>query len=645
MKLLLISPILIVLFSISLVAKPENIDSLINKLPSQKQDTAHYYLLAKIANAYSDSNYNKSMEYWQKALELSEKINQRNLVADSYHQLGYCYQNMGEFILALKNLNYAAEIYSYLNDQKNLAGVLNDIGLIYRNWGKYDKALENYLKGLKIFDETLDIEGSAMISNSIGQIYYYRENYPKAIEYFIRYFDVNNRLNNHRAVAGAANNIASAYLEIKKYDDALQYYLKALRIYDSLNVKIGVAIIRDNIGSLYYQKQQYDDALLYHNSALNIFTELNSPVRMSNTLRNIGMLYIKQERFSDAISKLNESLKLAEQTGQKDAIKDVYQVLAEAYRNNENYRQAYDYLKLYDNLKDSIINAESIEKIERLQAEFDSERRENEISLINQQLEVQRKIIYAFIGFAAILILLSLLLLKENREKKKAISSIENIKTKILDKLSSTCSNMNVIKHDSPLGEHFAESWQIKSSIEDYPKSCMLHFKIEETTFAYLLVIKEASISAELINLTLFNLISDIIKTKYDRIFELDKIIEGHLLADPLTASFDPLQYILIPIILDNKRVLCLSKDYFAVKQLNSLITVSENQWLNLKKGDIVYLYTTMNFQDFSEDKKAIRKVLKSLVQLEFSEQQEVALNYLKSYDLDDSAIIFALKV
>ncbi|MGE0078291.1 MAG: tetratricopeptide repeat protein [Bacteroidales bacterium] len=623
----------------------ENLDSLINNLASQKADTIHFSQLKRIAIAYSDSNYNKSLDYWQKALQLAEKINKRNLVADSYHQIGYCYQKMGEFALALKNFNNAAEIYSFLDDKKNLGGVLNDIGLIYRNWGKYDKALENYINAQKIFDKILNIEGSAMVSNSIGQIYYYRENYPKAIDYFIRYYNINKKLNNARATAGAANNIASVYLEMRKYDESLQYYLNALKIYDSLNIRIGVAIIRDNIGSLFYQKQQYDDALLYHNSALKIFEELNSPVRICNTLRNIGMVYVKQKRFNSAILVLDKSLALAEKVGQKDAIKDVYQVLAEANQSNGNFEKAYNYLTLYNSIKDSILNAESIEKFENLQAEYEAERRENELASINRQLETQRKVLYTFTALIILLLGLFGLLLRVNHAKKKAIKNIEILKSKILEKLSTTCNNIDIFQHNNPLSTAFSDYWQVSPQNEGYPKSCMLHFKVEETIFAYILVILDPNINPELINITIFNLVSDILRNNPEKGQYLNTIIKQQLLADPLTSSYNSLHYQIIPILFHDNRVLNIADDYIVIKQKEVLLTFNENQWLNIKKDDIVYMYAIINEEEATEEKKTIRKIFKSLMHIEFSNQKEIAENYLKSIEMDSSVIIFALKV
>lgn len=631
-----------VLFIDSSDLKSENLDSLIKSLSVQKPGLEQYSLLSKIAIAYSDSNYSRSLEYWQMALGVAEKLNQRNLVADSYHQIGFSYHKMGEPDLALKNLAYASDIYKHLDDKKNLAGVHNDIGLIYRNWGKYDNALEQYINALKLFDEVLDVEGSAMVSNSIGQIYYYRENYPKAIDYFKRYFDVNLSLKNSRAVAGAANNIASAYLEVKKYDDALSFFLKALKIYDSLNVRVGVAIIRDNIGSLFYQKQQYDEALLYHKNALAIFKELESPVRISNTLKNIGQVYIKQGKIQIAIERLNESLTYAQNAGQVDAIKDIYKILSDAHQINGNFKQAYYYLNSYDALKDSLINIESIEKIESLQAEYDAERRENELSSINHRLATQQRIFYAFSGFMAILLIAFFLLIRENRAKNRAIAGMETVKSKMLEKLSATCTSMmSIIKHDSSPGDYFSEWWEVKPTRNGFAQGYTFYFKVNNTIFAHLLVMQDAGINAELINITVFNFVSGVLRNQPEKVVDLDKAIAQLLAADPLTASFNPHQYQLIPILIDNGRILNLAGEHLAIWQKGSLLAPNNKQWQTLRNNDIVYIYTV----EPADNLKNIRKIFGTFSNIEFTNQKEVAQNYLETTEMSNSTFIFALKV
>ncbi|MCB8965046.1 MAG: tetratricopeptide repeat protein [Bacteroidales bacterium] len=640
-----LSILLVVLALVSsLNASSSNIDSLVQCLGKAKSDSTRFQLLTQIASAYSDSNYRKSLDYFTTALEVAEKLDERKHLGDTYHKIGFCYERMGEFTSALKNYNNAADIYTHLNDQKNLAGVFNDIGLIYRNWGKYDRALESYLKAQKIFDETLDIEGSAMVANSIGQIYFYQENHAKAIEFFMRYYNINASMGNPRAVAGAANNIASAYLELKKHDEALNYYLQALRIYDSLDIRVGVGIIRDNIGSLFYAKQQYDDALLYHKNALKIFRELDSPMRISSTLKNMASVYIKQGRNLQAIESLNESLALAKKAGQRSEEKNIYQTLAEAHHNNGDFSQAYKYLELHTALKDSVLNAETVETIERLQAEYNAERKQNEINSINRQLRIQQQILIAFGIFFAVLLLLTLLLLRENHAKKRAFANVEQLKTDIMNRLSTTCNNMDVFRHDTPLDKTFTDSWHIAPDYEESPRLYMLHFKVQDYIFAYTLIIKNPDISHELINLTVFNFVTEFFKTNTEDVFNLNKAIAQQLLNDPLTSTYLPEEYQIVPLLITQNRVLALTSENLAVEQQGSLIIVNDCRAINLNSNDTLYIYDSIG-PNCVEDRKSVRKIFKTITQFEFGDQRDIAINYLKSIEIDDSTIIFALKV
>ena len=123
-----------------------------------------YKSCIEIASIYTDSAYDKSLIYYNKALDIAEKSSDRKKVAHVYHQIGYMFQRKGEFPTALANFNNALEIHQYLNNKKGIGQLLNDIGLIYRTWGKYDQALDNYFKALRLFDEIGDAGNGAMAS-------------------------------------------------------------------------------------------------------------------------------------------------------------------------------------------------------------------------------------------------------------------------------------------------------------------------------------------------------------------------------------------------------------------------------------------------------------------------------------------------
>jgi len=458
-------------FSFSGIAQDRTIDSLINSLKDEKVDSIVYKTCLKVAKFYTDSAYDKSLLYLNKALSLAERSNDRNRVAHVYHQIGNAYQRKGEFSLALVNLNNALEIHNFLNNKKGAGQLLNDIGLIYRAWGKYDKALENYIKALVLFDEIGDSMYGAIALNNIGQIYYFREEYDKSIEYFKKYLAVNKKSNTQRAVAGAANNIASAYLELKKYDDALDYYVRSMRIYDSLGIKLGVAIIKDNIGSLFLRKQQYNNALLYHLDALKFFEDLGSPPRICASLQSIGLVYSKLNNTELAIRYLNRSLSIAIKLKQKETQKAVYEALSDVYLQTKNHEKSLLNYKLYVQIKDSLLNAETFGKIETIQAEYDAQKKEKELAEINHQLYNQRIIIIISTGLFILFAFLILLFVRENIQKKKTIlnSTIQTLNLyNLLDKTGSYLYSLQ--NKQELLSSVFEKKWTVHLNHESQHK-------------------------------------------------------------------------------------------------------------------------------------------------------------------------------
>ncbi|HOP03240.1 MAG TPA: tetratricopeptide repeat protein [Tenuifilaceae bacterium] len=419
--------VLLFLFSGKLATgqNPPELDSLLKSEQAATNDSVKFATLSKIALAYADSSYEKSLTYWRKALELATKKRYRLGMADCYQQIGYILMRQGEFPTALQELNNALTIFEFIKNRKGMGEVYNDIGLIYKSWGRYEQALQNYLSSLAIYDEIGDDEGSSIASNNIGQIYYFREEYEKAITFFQQYLHVNRRNNYARAVAGAANNIASAYLELEQYDKALDYYTESLQIYDSLGIDLGVAILQDNIGSLYSKKQQYTDALLFHKNALNIFQSINSKPRIGPVLMNIGLVYTQTKSYPLALNFLLQSKNIAEELNQRENLKDIYFNLSEVYDFLGEHKKALVFHKMYVNLKDSLMNDETAEKLVSMEARYETEKKSRELQLLQSKLDQQKKVQILTLIIVVLFVFQTLILIRENHQKRRAIQRIK----------------------------------------------------------------------------------------------------------------------------------------------------------------------------------------------------------------------------
>lgn len=141
-KLFVVVPILLG-FLFSSLANPY-IDSLKRVESLAVHDSTRYKALFNLGLAYYDSVYDKSMYYFEEALEISRKRNAWEQVADIHHRIAMLYFNQGELNKSLFECQNALSVYTVHNDTKGVGEVNNSIGVLYKTWGRYSKALEYF---------------------------------------------------------------------------------------------------------------------------------------------------------------------------------------------------------------------------------------------------------------------------------------------------------------------------------------------------------------------------------------------------------------------------------------------------------------------------------------------------------------------
>jgi len=134
------------------------------------------------------------------------------------------------------------------------------------------------------------------------------------------------------------------------------------------------------MGHLSRQQKNYAKAVEYYTKALAITKVVGfQPIDLFS-----GMGWALAEQAKSADNKARETLvqqairyydsSLVPATGRGyniAVIKDTYLGLSELYESLNNYRKAYDFYKLYASLKDSLLNEDSVRKLELLRTEFE----------------------------------------------------------------------------------------------------------------------------------------------------------------------------------------------------------------------------------------------------------------------------------
>ena len=190
----------------------------------------------------------------------------------------------------------------------------------------------------------------------------------------------------------AYNNIGNIHTENGDYALALEFYFKSLKIREEIGDKKGMAMSYGNIGVIHWYKGDYDKALEFYFKGVKINEEIGDKQGMAVSYNNIGDLYLKQNKPEEARKQSLKSLGIAEAIGSKDDIMNAYLLLAICDSTTGNFKSAYQYHKLYSSIKDSIFNEKSNKQLIEMQTKYESEKKDNEIKLLNKDKETQARI-------------------------------------------------------------------------------------------------------------------------------------------------------------------------------------------------------------------------------------------------------------
>ncbi len=134
--------------------------------------------------------YDEALNYYLKALEISEKSNSLIERISALNYIGGVYYNQGEYE---KSLNFYVQSLSHsrtINYEKGIAAALNNVGEIYRLQGQLDNALNHYTAALKINISQNNSEWSALNYQNIGKISFLRHQYGQALEYYLKSLEI-----------------------------------------------------------------------------------------------------------------------------------------------------------------------------------------------------------------------------------------------------------------------------------------------------------------------------------------------------------------------------------------------------------------------------------------------------------------------
>lgn len=252
----------------------------------------------------------------------------------------------------------------------------------------FENATLYYQNAIEAFNESDD---SIQLGESylrVGMIYGKLKNYPSSLEYVTQAKMIFQDLKNDSMLIIAYNILGNLYAVNHQYKEALKTYSNSLKLAVAENLIDRQGSILNNIGVLYYNQKKYDKAINYYEKSLQIAVQMKSKYGMSVSLINIGKCYNDLGNSTKARSYIIAGIERAKDIDDLYQLQIGYEQLSKSYVKTHNYKEGYNYLNLFMELKDSISSVEIYKQIAAQEAKFQSQKKELEI--INLKAEKQK---------------------------------------------------------------------------------------------------------------------------------------------------------------------------------------------------------------------------------------------------------------
>jgi len=381
----------------------------------RKQSNSEYESLSnnQISFAYSSlGEYDSTLVYYQINIKNRALIEPSYTVLKSYQGIAAIYARLYNYKLAYRYLQEGIEYAEEAGNKQSLGELYFTAGQLFlNNHVNKDIALEYLLEAQSIFTEDYNYRYLNMVRLSIGDVHFKTGSDSLAMQL---YNEVNTNLypDDNAMHSLVDHKIALVYKNRKNYDKALRYFQRSINemCLTCPEIQIHQTLIEAARTSLI--TGSFEQAFSYLNRAKNIAIDSESGLEMAISYEELGKYYQALNNSDSTIYYLELAHNLGTDLGLLERVKKTAELLSEKYYLKGEFKTSSNYLKIANQMNDSLASIEKYNEIAKLEMRFDIEKKEAEIAK-------QKLLRNSFIASAFLLIIIGLVLWKAYRNKKK----------------------------------------------------------------------------------------------------------------------------------------------------------------------------------------------------------------------------------
>ncbi|WP_324671819.1 ATP-binding protein [Hymenobacter sp. GOD-10R] len=409
-------------------------------LAQATSDTSRVLLLADVAASYRYSRFDSVQWYARKGLHLAWKI-------------GY---------------------------RKGEGRCLSRIGILMGERGNLPQALRTDLKALKINEESRDLEGTARTLNQTGLLYHALDDERPALAYFFRSKSIYEQIHiqDDSQLISVLANIGASYTALHQLDSATVFLNRAYQLTrQSRNVHQScwgnpAPYVLRELGLLQGALGHTAEAIRYYRLSAQAAIPENDLRSSSRAYQYLAELYDNRQQHDSSVYYARKALVMGQSLPFVVGVVRTSNLLAEAFQTRKQRDSTLKYMNIMLRAEDSLYDPQRIKQLDAIGFAEQQRLRELEIERVHYMARMR---MYALAAGLAVLLLVALLLWRNNKLQKQANAKLQALNQQVVqqkeefmvqrDNLARTLLELKQAQSQLVLREKMASLGELMASV------------------------------------------------------------------------------------------------------------------------------------------------------------------------------------
>ena len=328
-------------------------------------------------------------------------------------------------------------LFIKLDTVKRLREVHEKLYYINLHNGNYDKALKEIQIALELANKLNDTTLISLHNSDISILYHDFSFYKKGVEYGKKAFKIINSKKNkeYKYLMFANNATAINFDDWNKPDSALFYHYKNLKYLKLVKDSARFSFVYNNIANTNLKVKNFAKAKVFLKKALVLNLIRNRDYNLASNYNNLATVSYEENNFTEAEQYFKKANFHAKKSKSIEKARDILEQEYLYFKKIKNYKKALQKRDSFYILQDSVFNENRTSKFAKLEIEYQTAKKEKEISqqkeqLLAQELSIKNRNLYALILSSALLILglIFFNIYKRNQLKRKQLQKEIDLK-------------------------------------------------------------------------------------------------------------------------------------------------------------------------------------------------------------------------